>query len=62
MTATIDFALVVFGLALLFWAITASDKSVGHRALGGGIGFIALLVALLLRSGDEDHHHRGDWS
>ena len=46
MTATIDFALVVFGLALLFWAITATDKSAGRRAFGASVGIIALLLAL----------------
>jgi hypothetical protein len=57
MTATIDFALVVFGLALLFWAITATDKSPGHRAAGAGVGIFALLIALLL--GVSREHH--DW-
>jgi hypothetical protein len=57
MTATVDFALVVFGLAMLFWAITATDKSAGRRAFGASVGIIALLLALLLRA-DEDHH---DW-
>jgi hypothetical protein len=54
---TITFAFVVFGLALLFWAITATDKSPGRRAAGAGVGTFALLIALLLGS-SEDH---SDW-
>jgi hypothetical protein len=54
---TIAFAFVVFGLALLFWAITATDKSPSRRATGAGVGLFALLIALLLGS-SADHH---DW-
>jgi hypothetical protein len=43
---TITFAFVVFGLALLFWAITATDQSPGRRAAGAGVGLFALLIAL----------------
>jgi hypothetical protein len=57
MTATIEFAFVVFGLALLFWAITATDKSAGRRAAGAGVGIVALILWLLLR-GDDDWRDR----
>src|SRR5262245_19486400 len=57
MTATIELAFVVFGIALLFWAITATNKSAGARAAAGSVGFIALLLALFLRSSDDSH----DW-
>jgi hypothetical protein len=55
---TITFAFVVFGLALLFWAITTTDKSPGHRATGAGVGIFALLIALLLGA---SHSHDHDW-
>jgi hypothetical protein len=58
---TITFAFVVFGLALLFWAITATDKSPGRRAAGAGVGIFALLIALLLGS-SADHHNWEDRS
>jgi hypothetical protein len=54
---TITFAFVVFGLALLFWAITATDAHPGRRATGAGVGLFALFIALLLGS-SADHH---DW-
>jgi hypothetical protein len=54
---TITFAFVVFGLALLFWAITATDARPGRRAAGAGVGLIALLIALFLRSSEDSH----DW-
>ena len=54
---TVMFALVAFGLALLFWAITATDKSPGRRAAGAGVGIFALLIALLLGSSEDRH----DW-
>jgi hypothetical protein len=44
---TITFAFVVFGLALLFWAITATGTSPARRATGAGVGIFALLIALL---------------
>jgi hypothetical protein len=47
MTATIELAFVVFGLALLFWAITATDKSPGRRAAGASIGIAALIIGIL---------------
>jgi hypothetical protein len=52
---TITFAVTVFGLALIFWVITATGSSPGRRAAGAGI--FALLIALLLGS-SEDH---SDW-
>jgi hypothetical protein len=58
MTATIEFAFVVFGLALLFWAITATGTSPGRRATGASVGLIALIIGLLL--GASKDHHR-DW-
>jgi len=57
MTATISFAFVVFGLALLFWAITATDKSAGRRAAGASVGIVALILALLFR---DNHDHWED--
>jgi hypothetical protein len=59
MSTAIEFAFVVFGLALLFWAITATDKSPGSRAAGAGVGIVALILALLLH---EDHRHWEDRS
>jgi hypothetical protein len=57
MTATIELAIAIFGLAPIFWAMTATDKSVSHRAAGAGVGLIALLIALLLRRSEDSH----DW-
>jgi hypothetical protein len=54
MTHAIELAFVVFGLSLIFWGITATDKSAGRRAAGAGVGIIALLIALLLHSDDHD--------
>jgi hypothetical protein len=59
MTAII-IALVVFGLGLLFWAITASDAHPARRATGAGVGIIALLAAALL--GVTHDHDREDRS
>jgi hypothetical protein len=59
MTATIEFAFVVFGLALLFWTITAPPgTSPGRKAAAGGVGIVALIIGLLL--GVSKDHHR-DW-
>ena len=57
---TITSAFVVFGLALLFCSITATDAHPGRRATGAGVGLFALLVALLLiiTTGRIDHDHR----
>jgi hypothetical protein len=49
---TIAFALVVFGLALIFFAITApSGTHPAHRATGAGVGIVALIAGLLLHIG-----------
>jgi hypothetical protein len=47
MTAVIT-AIVIFGLALIFWAITASDAHPARRASGATAGVFALLIAALL--------------
>jgi hypothetical protein len=54
MITAIEFAIAVFGLALLFWAITATDKNAGARAAGASVGLIALLIAAFLGAGRED--------
>jgi hypothetical protein len=47
MIATIDTAIVVFGLGLLFWAITATDAGASRRAAGASVGITALIVGIL---------------
>ena len=54
---TIATIILIFGLALLFWAITASGAHPARRATGAGVGIAALLIALLLGSSEDRH----DW-
>jgi hypothetical protein len=60
MIATIEFAFVVFGLALLGWAITApAGTSPSRRATGAGVGIIALIVgSILAASREKDRYGR----
>jgi hypothetical protein len=48
MTAAITLAFVVFGLACLFWSITATDARPARRVTAAGTGIFALLIAALL--------------
>jgi hypothetical protein len=59
---TIAIALVVFGLALIFWAITASDARPARRATGAGVGITALLVGLFLGASRDRERGRYDWA
>ena len=55
--------MAVFGLALLFWAITSTGKHPGARAVAGSIGLVALILALIVHSGEDHHRDREDrWS
>jgi hypothetical protein len=47
MTQTIELAFVVFGLGLLFWAITAADAGPGRRTTAAAIGIVALIAAIV---------------
>jgi hypothetical protein len=60
MMSVIEFAFVVAGLGLICWAIVAPDRGVGQRTTAAGVGFLALLAALLLgMSRDDDRDHWG---
>jgi hypothetical protein len=49
---TITTVLVIFGLALIFWAITATGSHPGRRATAVGTGIFALLLAALFGNHD----------
>jgi hypothetical protein len=58
MTGIIITALIVFGLSLLFFAITNTDARPARRATAAGTGLFALLLAAVL--GVTHDHDRGD--
>jgi hypothetical protein len=53
---TVTTVLVIFGLALLYFAITATDAGPARRATAAGTGIFALLIAALLGAS-----HHDDW-
>jgi hypothetical protein len=57
---TITTILVIFGLALLFWAITSTGSHPARRTVAASTGLFALLIAALLGT-SQDHDHDGPW-